>query len=350
MVELPYSKQYQNDLFEQNILKNIFKTFEECFADINNKLECNKQFPNVRFHNVDIRYLYESYEDDLSTLIKQLEHIEKILEYTINNYNDMIIEDFIYNGETIINLFKQTKFGNLQNDILITTMYDIITNSTKFKKYKKLPYIEKIDQFLKQQIQVLIIYDNPINKFLLNPNNLDSYSILLDFIVNFGVILFDYYTIIRYMKIRNYDNKYNNIIYIAGDDHIRMFELYLQFENFNYMLYWNKIIMTKNKLINIFKRISNILLKIGYDINYIKDLYLYTDEHMIRFINRIISYCNDHNISQNIKRELIKYKLIFEKNLKFNNDFTNNIDENPGNRFISFESNGSIAILEKYIK
>ena len=222
------------------ILENIEKQFSECFKGINNKSQCNKSYPNVRFHSGDIRMgVYEEYRrfnerfENKGNDVRQknINNIINRLGPWMNDEENLIYE--LHNG--------LSKCNNLQSSLanrracrkkLIQKMYDELavyksdfgdmiftlleSDNSKFSQYTSISGYEDVRKFTINQLNLMNFIYNPRDLILqllqkdklVTPIEIDNliqkYGNLLLFT---GSIIYDYYNLIRCLKIKQYGEK-----------------------------------------------------------------------------------------------------------------------------------------------
>lgn len=346
MLELKYTKNKLDDyLLDLGIINNTYKYFLDCFVNINDKIKCNKNYPNVRFHNIDIRYLYENNETNNFTnllhrikfIINLIRNIQETNAQNIRNQVYEYIPDFIENKDNIINYISN----------LIISYY-------KFERYQSLDFIDIVNEYIIERLYTIVTFKNTLRKFLKKKyNDIETIKILhdfLSFIRDVSSLILDYYVIIRYMKILSYGSK--NIIYIAGDSHIDNFEIFLRNKNINmdYVLYKNKFILPLSKQINNHNTIIKLLNYIGYDTTYIQKTFSYNIEEMYILLKRALDYSLNNNVKNNILQNINNSIKTYEDYLNINQNNFIKIITNSGARYISFTDTENITDIEKYIK
>lgn len=196
-------------------------TYDICFEGRTQKIECNMQIPNVRFHYMDIRYylrittigkLEEEDYDDLIILTSGI----NTFNYMVKINNDPEIENEI--NDTLIKMnaiIKQIveNSTDLQNKINV----DILPKNlplirTRTLKEAVLKVTEKRDGIIRQYVEIIKIISNSEHKDKYK-ESIDE----LDFLVNYDLT----YTLRNWMPFY-LDTKYRNFIkkYLADENGI----------------------------------------------------------------------------------------------------------------------------------
>ena len=164
-IEIHYMQDKIVPEMQYGLIENIRKKFLPCFKTLTDKVECNKIYPNIRFHIIDIRY-YESENDTISNINVLNGYITQI-NYLLND------EDYLKNiikrlDETIQQLFDEFTDTDSFNDLLVE-YYDgdknpvqiidsilefMLNNNEGTKYYKKILNIKSL--FLKYHGRVII--------------------------------------------------------------------------------------------------------------------------------------------------------------------------------------------------
>jgi hypothetical protein len=112
-IELPYHHTKHGSRMVPGMIENINKLFDFCFRYLYNKEECIKNFPNARFHAMDIRKYSESLYSDgkdniklLTSLIELLKNIPK------DDYELLTLISNIYESILYIQKYMTKKINN----------------------------------------------------------------------------------------------------------------------------------------------------------------------------------------------------------------------------------------------
>jgi len=214
---------------KNSVIDSIVTQFNICYQGIDNKLECSKEWPNVRFHNVDLRVVVNKYSDyEKYTFV----HIIQVLTFRFNEL-DKLMND-LPNDTSKENL--DLTFGILENDIenmrtLLENngkyVFDLIHDDDKFYTYRKLDYMKKINEYIRNYMMLEYAFNKIFTsaKKLKNKKNKVYYEIFCllgktkQTTLNLLILFVDYYMLIRIMKILSYGGK--NIIILEGENHIK---------------------------------------------------------------------------------------------------------------------------------
>lgn len=227
IMEEPLYK-YESIIKNPGLISSIGKQFEECYKGFNMKEECNNMYKNVRFHNIDIRFIFD--EVDKGSFYEYIRDIEQVYETLSNIYDineDNMNAIFVWIRESLYKLFENLKPNNLGHYILVEKMY----RDEKFKRYKKLPNIGYLNTFTKNKLDNLTeVYD--VFGILEQLGQLDSISLyelqafclrVNKFLLYLNACIVDHYSLIRFIKITLVYGSHN-VIYIAGAEHIENFK------------------------------------------------------------------------------------------------------------------------------
>lgn len=250
-----------------SVIKNTFIQFNNCYVDINDKMECNKEYPNVRFHSTDIRHIGPEYAGNNPFL-------EKVILLSKINYmlGDLIMELETDKSETkideIYNLIKQKSvilfdsYKNGKGEYFINQM----KSSNKYQRYKKLNNIEATNIFIKNCINYEFattdIFDNMEKlqaRDFITYYELQSLMIKMkNFVFHVWTYLTDYYTFIRFMKTLSYGGK--NIIMLGGYFHTENAKNFIRtIDPTSYFIYGKQEVED-----NIFNSVQDLISEINY--------------------------------------------------------------------------------------
>ncbi len=393
LIELPYRIDKTIGKMQCSFLENFRKKFNVCFDNLTDKTLCIKNYPNVRFHAVDVRY----WSVDLSTnadpkFDNELQKFIYLLD-TSNDFmyaiNDMISETLKENKKyykKTYNIYwnsinnKIEKMNVIIDHDAIKTAQNImnlILSNYKFERYQDLFLIDEVNDFIMSQIvynlkknNMYIYYKkfqddikkvNEENEDLIDKKYFITLSTCVIHFISFfrdvGASIMDYVTLVRFTKILNYQKKENilgdNIIYMAGNVHIRTFNSFLLS---NPKLKFNKIFTTDNyisetKLIEI-NNFTNFIMDEARqldDMNNINWNIVYDCYQLRFFLSQIIKSNIPDIIKKKSQYEYItntdllttettkNYNLVKECTTKIKNDFQNHLDD-PSTRFVKVES------------
>ncbi len=338
--EYNVNKQIDMDYSASNscVIDNSTYKFK-CFQNLSDKTKCNSKYPNVRFHNVDIRHWYDESKlnsnDDLQNFLLE----ENTVECDINK-NDLIpkmktsklswfyFHQFMRTHYPITTQIINIGLENKNYQEMTDYLFSIITSNYKFKRYQNLPFIDKINDYLKNNIN-WIFYDfdffsviekntKKISRIIDNPStnseqiyyNISKYiDYLIKYcifikkvIISISIAIFDYYTLIRIFKIiyqypDNSEGK--NIILIAGSNHINNLVIFLLMnKEFDFHKIYNNNVC----------EIENLKL----DNQSINSIYSDKTTHITDLPNRVIDFINTINANDiNIFKNLAYGKELF---------------------------------------
>lgn len=273
------------------LLHNIRIQFKECFKGINHKTQCNKSYPNVRFHSGDIRMgVYEEYrrfnkkfeKGKKNIRQKNINNIMNKLNPWMNNEENLIYE--VYNTLGECNKYPDVNDKFECRKKLIQNMYeklavyksdfgDMIFNllesdNSKFSRYRTIPGYEDVRNFAVSQLNLMNFIYNPSDLILQLlqreklPTSIEVYNLIQkygDLLLSTGSIIYDYYNLIRCLKIKQYGGK--NIIMIAGDYHVmNILNFIKDFDSQHKVIFSNKNYLDNNSLlITCIKSYENIM-------------------------------------------------------------------------------------------
>lgn len=218
--------------FLDSVIFSIIKQFNVCYKGISNKVECSKEWPNVRFHNTDIRGILDAKNNyNFINYLQRIQYYENYFNNMINELsaNNKDNEQLEHIFDLIVNNYMYSLYlGDLDN--YVDNIFELMRTDKKFSKYQNIEILPVIEDFTRDQLNNLIIsyefdkiIDN-INKVPIITTDMiiDLLKKLLDLFLDIGVYLMDYYSFIRFEKIKKYGGR--NIIIIEGDIHIQNFK------------------------------------------------------------------------------------------------------------------------------
>ena len=259
----------------------IFDSFYQCLGP--NKKNCSK-FGKVRFHNIEFRRFYTKYPYDIMDidyagnsifciLLYYLESSNKKISFPFtktkydknnkkiifSNYDIKIIKEHIMNldilvdiinnfidgdmkllSENILQLVRPFKKSIINSDKIFSyfTPENLIENSIYMKISKQLNKLDKniiknIKTFFKDEIKIYIV--NNIKYIQKNINLLSTHQDIVNFynwyyeniMMIFNVIIFDIYTISRFMKSMYVYNDSSFIVIYAGLTHTERYRRFI---------------------------------------------------------------------------------------------------------------------------
>jgi hypothetical protein len=225
-IELPYqqNKRYSVDTpYAPNMIRNIGKEFGECFQNLYDKTLCNANYPNVRFHAMDLRnFLTDKFSNDIK-LNAFIEFSDTLQD--ISSYNYRIKAKLDNNMKSLLQLIKN---------------YLGVDEKNKFDEFYGLlakghgpPLFKKIYNTINDFVILNNIDDDKINQTLKE--------------ISLGLIPTDYR-----LKLYNYikDFQYSDFVDILFDPNGKIFK------NFNSII---DSTIRDSLIINIKKYINDIL-------------------------------------------------------------------------------------------
>ena len=313
ITETPYNKNENYIMKGSNsgILGNIVKQFIGCYRNIYDKTDCITEYPNLRVHMTDIRKIQPSIvnkltssdnEDKLNSFKNLGAKLEPWINYdwltSISNrildsfYLDDKIEDNIGNEillemkRVIDNYSKHGEFGEFMFNLLES-------ENSKFIKYRNIEGYDKLKYYIIHQLELIYYCYNPrdnIYKLISRCKDFDIVEIngviksFKRLIISTGVAIFDYYSLIRFLKIKRYGNA-NNIIMIAGATHIKNIRAFINYMDEDGILvrYSNT---ERTKLDNILKSIVESYSKTTNDA-FILKIYKINNIYISKYLKKI---------------------------------------------------------------
>lgn len=228
LLEMPPLKKAPNfNKMNSGVFTSMYRQFKGCYASNDGGKLCSEEWPNVRFHNIDIR---------------QISH-----DTEVNNFDFPLLNTTLQ----IYNSIKHMCFGKLEDDQYKTKFYELLMSiidlsekkksksigeyfiseiykSEKYSRYKTLEHFADINASIINHMNAYTIgYDIFETCILLHKkgNNVDicemqSFVInSLDLFRNLRSAMADLYSLLRILKIKSYGGK--NIFVLAGNNHIR---------------------------------------------------------------------------------------------------------------------------------
>jgi len=357
LIELQYTKYKMADdvEYQNGIINNVYKSFKVCFIDLQDKVACSKKWPNVRFHAIDIRYIHNNEINNLTNDVSliNLMKIERHWKRAMHT-SDLPIPTKTY--QSVIDFIEvdlKILFILNKNNKFVENTINIINQYYKFARYQNLADMNIIIEYIKNRLYSLLIINNVFEYFnnlknseIKNMEKLNNYVMRLsNFLLDLRCIVFDYYMLLRFLKITKYNATNKNIIVIAGDEHIKNLEYFLQYElyNFEYVVCKGKNIIPMNKYLQIKNKLKRMI-----EISDLDNAYkeINTSEYMV--IERIISLLQNYFINnmdannldsfKKIFGKLVKYKNYINTYISYNNDHNYSALTNPENRYIIINS------------
>lgn len=324
LIELPYmpDTNLATNKMICGVIENIRKKFINCFFNIRDKNVCSQEYPNVRFHVIDIRYWHIPISFPDLLLLKDRKRI---------NFNDLVhlVQAFRIFSEQYINVKKLNdeqrnnaefilknvfyhlyKFFKYDKRNAVQQVMTIINNNYKFKRVQEenLFGYESLIRYITARLKILfhtydLFKDTKILIESTNVNNLDLPLLIArtnEFAVYLGAILFDSYMLLRFIKILSYAMTSNmeripsNIIMIAGNQHLESLERFLYRNMFSF-----------DKIINLRFNNNNI------------DKRMLVDKHFLMKINKIIATMI--SIINEIDKDILE-SIYFDKDMLYSID------------------------------
>ena len=344
MVEFGLHKEYKELIIQNGLIRSLTIQFDNCYKGFNNKSDCNKEFKNVRFHNVDVRKYFDELkrEQAKESFYWYTFYTLKLGEtaYFLDKYETLSnneIDDIDYIFKEMSDNIYEILLGNNKNITTGRYVLKKIYSDSKFKKYKNIKYVEYINDFIEYQINKEVgIYNvfDMIKK--LNNKKVSSYevqSLMVTFkylLTEIRALCMDYYSLIRFMKILSYGGK--NILYLAGGYHIENFKNFLRSMD-------KQIIIIKgsyeinDELYNMYVLfINNMNMKrlIGYT------KYIMRIKSIIRILQNLLEFLIKNKDEKSIYvMQLLK---IFNNNQNMILHKSNQYTDNPDRRIIKINS------------
>ena len=248
MMELTPSEEANNlESRTDTVFKSIVKQFNVCYQGISNKAECSKEWPNVRFHNIDIRDITEGFakNNQFFTKIRSLmDFYHMLTSIMVSIPNEKTPEHL----EIFMKLIK-SKFpilDEINNNGQGSYFIRLMKSDNKYRRYATVKNIEWIDMYVENNINVILsssqIFRNM--RFLEQKDFISYYEVesivhkTRDLIFQLMIQLTDHYTFVRFMKILDYNVSNNtsnanksrgsNIIVLEGNKHIENFKNFVK--------------------------------------------------------------------------------------------------------------------------
>jgi len=337
----------------ETVMGSVVKQFSVCYKGISNKLKCSEEWPNVRFHNVDIRQMYEDTSD--RPFLEFIKYILIMEDHIIDFHKKLNYDKSQLNIDETFNLivkmldkfiYYNDKYG--LSSYIIQKMY----SDNKFKKYKSIKNIDMINSFTKNQIEFIIIDSDIFNKIKLlqQKNRIFIYELLMlcnyirNMLFTLEAVLMDHYAFIRFLKILEYGG--SNIIYLAGGEHIKNFKNFIQTgdHNVTYIRGTSEFDDSYYDLFNQFRKMLRFRKVRGHKVN----LNIRMTKKHIKIISEIMLSDLLENVDYNnfktvkLLRNFIK---IIDSQIETNDNQIMYIFNNPNKRILNFLSSEIEQIL-----
>ena len=252
ITETKYNKSENITLMKSRsgVISNTIKQFYSCYEKLYDKTKCKVEYPNLRVHLGDLRGLQSvfmnasSSSDEINTnKINNMREIgEKLYpwfghkDHYVLNFNKMVDKciEIKYDDKSdcysSFLLQMKQRFSEYQVGQYGEYIFSLLeSDNSKFIRYRNLEGYAELKKYIVHTLNLADFCFNPedkINKIMArkgNPTVAECRNIIKDFknlLRVTGVAIFDYYALIRFLKIKQYGNK-NNIIMLAGESHTR---------------------------------------------------------------------------------------------------------------------------------
>lgn len=228
----PLKKSPEFKKSNSGIFISMYRQFKNCFSSIDGGKLCSEEWPNVRFHNVDIRQIHHdlgenNFDFPLLRLTREIYDLTKELRF--GKLVREISSDEGYKTKftellnLVMDLSKKKRFKSM-GEYFISEIY----KSEKYAGYKNLEYFDEINANIKNHIDThTLIYDIFEKCKLLQKkgDKINEYE-MRRFVGKCNVLfrnlrsaIMDLYTLLRILRIRSYGGK--NIFVLAGANHIK---------------------------------------------------------------------------------------------------------------------------------
>lgn len=208
-------------------MASMYKQFDYCFASLDGGKACSKEWPNVRFHNVDIRQIHHdkgqtNFDFPLLNFTKSIHGKAKILKMALifdtevspAQFNEMLLDPVM----ELLNQMKSKSFG----EYYISEIY----KHEKYSRYKNLELCNDVNEIIKKYLNLHSLVNNIFDdapKLKEKGNAINKYEIksfvkkTADLFTNLRSTMVDMYFLLRILKIISYGGK--NIFLYAGKHH-----------------------------------------------------------------------------------------------------------------------------------
>lgn len=215
----------------KSVVGSITKQFDVCYQyDEGNLLECTKEWPNVRFHNIDIRTVNGEGTSNYIKLVHLLYSMEGFIfallnDVKINNFDDNIKTNLKNMIQPIKDLCKKSNLGeyiiNLANN-------DSKLNLREYKNTKANSFVKNSINFDTACVDINGIIKKLNNK-IKNNNAINIHEFISlalkiqEFSKTLATIMVDYYTFITFivaLQRRNTENQITNFVIVGEYRHL----------------------------------------------------------------------------------------------------------------------------------
>ena len=175
-IELPYQQDKFVPSMQKGMINNTRIQFEPCFKFLTDKYECNKLYPNIRYHSMDIRkYLphdnkltnNEKFITDITLILNYIESINR-LQTDEDSYDDLIdkaqatttgVFNDIANDPYITNEYNELLATYYEGDpiVLINNVWNFIKNNTSFNNTSLLNELDFLSHLLSMYLNDVVI-------------------------------------------------------------------------------------------------------------------------------------------------------------------------------------------------
>jgi len=229
--------------YKDTVIKSTMIQFGVCYQGINNRSECRKEWPNVRFHEVDVRYYLAEdinknknaipiHASKISNIIIQLQMINNVLFKS--DETNIIAKTHMYNNLVHIINHLQSLYRGTNN--LLQIMENIRNEKAYKEKYAELTYIEQINDYISNHMTYILYSHDIINQFLtLSKKKIGDISMyelksigsnLLEVYYKINGTLMDYNMLIKFNEILSHGCK--NVVLLLGNYHIGSFKNFIK--------------------------------------------------------------------------------------------------------------------------
>ena len=240
MIELNPSDDINTEVFSsRSVILSTKKQFDVCYQGINDKVECSKEWPNVRFHNVDIRKVSDEYAQNSQYMrtVKSLTNLYRTIILTEKDFAESSNPEKAYEFFNIlkskIHILNEIN-NNGQGAYLVKQM----KLDRKYERYNTLDDINLANKYVENSINYEFYMSDVFTniKLLEKKDFISNYeisSILMktrNLVFETLIYLTDYYALIRFMKILTYPSPGigKNIILLEGCDHVENFKNFIK--------------------------------------------------------------------------------------------------------------------------
>lgn len=305
LMEIPPLK--KSPIFKKSsaaIFMSMYKQFKFCYSSIDGGKLCNSEWPNVRFHNIDIRHIHHdlaksNFDFPLLSLTKQIYDLTKILRFgalEIDQYKDKFNELLML----IIDLSNKKRSKSI-GEYFISEIY----KSEKYARYKNLEYFDDINSSIKNYINTHALSYDIFEKCKLLYKKADKVNVyeMRRFteksnimFLNLRSAIMDLYTLLRILKIRSYGGK--NIFIFEGVNHINTIKSVIESIDFYSTDYIKGEPLIDDYLYrNFYQLVRNNVIRISIDLHKIR----IKPEIILEIIRKFTSHTADESELEKVK-------------------------------------------------